>query len=146
MSHEKLAETVLLSPAFNRLHTIFRHDRLSIVPSKAVAQSKHVFHAIRRHSRPVDHLGFNLKVLVRPEEGIIDKIAVVAREVGSRPDGVEDLQTSLRDKSERPAIVLGVNRRGAQHRSRGRSHATHGLSATDAGPHGLLLAFAEPAL
>src|SRR5215813_1455906 len=38
MRHEELAETILLSPALQRLHTVFRHDRLPVMPSETVAQ------------------------------------------------------------------------------------------------------------
>src|SRR5262245_14410741 len=38
MRHEELAETILLSPALQRLHTVFRKDRLPVMPSETVAQ------------------------------------------------------------------------------------------------------------
>jgi hypothetical protein len=71
MRHEELAEAIVLSPALQGFHTVFRLDRLPVVPSKALAQRERVFHAVRGHGRPIDHLRFNLKVLVRAEEGIV---------------------------------------------------------------------------
>ena len=100
MRHEELAEAILLSPALQRLHTVFRQDRLPIVPSEAVAQRERVLHAVRRHGGPIDHLRFDLKVLVRAEERVVHKIAVVARDVGGRPDRIEDFQIGLRHEAE----------------------------------------------
>jgi hypothetical protein len=38
LHYEEPAEAILLSPALQRLHTVFRQDRLPVVPSEAVAQ------------------------------------------------------------------------------------------------------------
>jgi hypothetical protein len=132
MPHEELAEAILLSPALERLHTVFRQDRLPVVPSQAVAQRERVLHAIRRHGRPIDHLRFDPMVLVRAEEGVVHKIAVVARDVGGRPDRIEDLQIGLRHEAQRLPVLLGVDRRRAQSHSDGRGRASDDLSATDA--------------
>ena len=132
MRHEELAEAILLSPALQRLHTVFRQDRLPVVPSEAVAQRERVLHAVRRHGGPIDHLRFDLKVLVRAEERVVHKIAVVARDVGGRPDGIEDLQIGLRHEAEGLPALLGVDRRRAQRHSGGRGRASDNLSTTDA--------------
>ena len=132
MRHEELAEAILLSPALQRLHAVFRQDRLPVVPSQAVAQRERVLHAVGRHGGPIDHLRFDLKVLVCAEERVVHKIAVVARDVGGRPDRIEDLQIGLRHEAQGLPIVLGVDRRRAQRHGGGRARASDGLSATDA--------------
>src|SRR5271165_4323945 len=105
---------------------------------EAVAQHEVVLHAVRRHGGPVDHLWFDLKVLVRAEEGVVHKIAVVARDVGGRPDGIEDLQVRLRHETEGLPFLLRSDRRRAQRRDGGgRSRALDDLSATDAAHHRL---------
>ena len=133
MRHEELTEAILLSPALQRLHAVFRQNRLPVVPSEAVAQCERVLHAVRRHGGPIDHLRFDLRVLVRAEESVVHKIAVVTRDVGSRPDRIEDLQAGLRHEAEGLLALLGVDRRRAQrHRGGRRGGASDDLSATDA--------------
>ena len=132
MRHEELAEAILLSPALQRLHAVFRHDRLPVVPSQAVAQRERVLHAVRRHGGPIDHLRLDLKVLVRAEQGVVHEIAVVARDVGGRPDRIEDLQIGLRHEAKGLPALLGVDRRRAQRDGGGRARASDDLSATDA--------------
>jgi hypothetical protein len=56
-------------------------------------------------------LRFDLKVLVRTEEGVIHKIVMVPRDVGGRPDRIEDLQIGLRHEAEGVPALLGVDRR-----------------------------------
>ena len=132
MRHQQLAETILLSPALQRLHTVFRQDRLPVMPSEAVAQRERVLHAVRRHTRPIDHLRSNLRVLVRAEEGVVDEIAVVARDVGGRPDRIEDLQIGLRHEAKGLPALLGPDRRCTERTSGGRSCASDDLSPTNA--------------
>jgi hypothetical protein len=51
----------------------------------------------------------NLRVLVRAEEGVVDKIAVVPRDVGGRRDRIEDLQIGLRREAEDLLGLLGLD-------------------------------------
>src|SRR6476659_8053746 len=132
MRHEELAEAILLSPALERLHAVFRHDRLPVVPSQVVAQRERVFHAVWRDGGPPDHLRLDPKLLVGAEQGVVHEIAVVARDVGGRPDRIENLQIGLRHEAKGLLAVLGVDRWRAQHHGGGRARATDGLSATDA--------------
>ena len=131
MRHEELAEAILLSPALQRLHAVFRQDRLPVVPSQAVAQRERVLHAVWRHAGPIDHLRLDLRLLVRAEEGVVHKIAVVARDVGGRPDRIEDLQIGLRHEAKGLPVVLGLDRRRAQRTGGGRNRASDDLSPTD---------------
>jgi hypothetical protein len=122
----------LLSPALERLHAVFRQDRLPVMPSQAVAQRECVLHAVGRHRGPIDHLRFDLQVLVCAEERVVHKIAVVARDVAGRPDGIEDLEIGLCDEAE-GLLVLGVDKGRAQcHGAGRRSRASDDLSATNA--------------
>jgi hypothetical protein len=132
MRHEELAEAILLSPALQRLHAILRHDRLPVVPLEAVTQCEGVLHAIRRDGGPANHLRFDLKALVRAEQGIVNEVAVVARDVGGRPNRVEDFQIGVRHEAKGLTALLGVDGRRAQPQCCGSGRASDNLSATDA--------------
>jgi hypothetical protein len=132
MRYKELAEAILLSPALQRLHAVFRNDGLPIVPSQAVAQRERVLHAVRRNCGPIDHLRLDPKLLVRAEQGVVHEITVVARDVGGRPDRIENLQIGLCHEAKGLPLVLGVHRRRAQRHSGGRDRAPDDLSATDA--------------
>jgi hypothetical protein len=107
--HEELAKAINPSPALQRLYAVLRQDRLPVVPSQAVAQRKRVLHAIWRHGGPIDHLRLNLKVLVRTEERVVHKIAVVPRDIGGRPHGIENFQIGVRHEAEGLPAILGVD-------------------------------------
>jgi hypothetical protein len=83
------------------------------MPSQAVAQRKRVLHAVGRHRDPIDHLRFDLQVLVCAEERIVHKIAVVACDVAARPDRIENLEIGLRREAQGLPVVLRVDRRRA---------------------------------
>src|SRR5262245_48931661 len=102
------------------------------MPSETVAQREGELHPVRRHSRSTDHLRSNLRVLVRAEESVVHKIAVVPRDVGGRPDWIEDLQIGLRHEAEGLLGLLGLDRRCIERASGGRSRASDELSSTDA--------------
>jgi len=78
------------------------------VPSEAIAQRERVLHAVRRHRNAIDHLGLDLLLLVRAEKGVVHKVAVVARNVGGRPDGIQGLQVGLRHEPEGPTTLLSA--------------------------------------
>jgi hypothetical protein len=75
------------------------------MPSQALAQCERVLHAVGRHGDPFDHLRLNLKVLVRAEKSVVHKITVVTRDVGGRPDRIEDFQIGLRHEAERLPVI-----------------------------------------
>lgn len=141
MCHEKLTETILLAPTFQRLHAVFRLNRPSIVPSETLAQRERVLHTVRRHSGLIDHLRFNPQVLVRGEEGVVNKITVIARDVGRRPDRIEDFQIGMCHETEVLAL-LSVDR-GCTQRYSG-CRAMDDLSATDTVHPQFLLTVAVP--
>src|SRR5262249_41095012 len=135
MRHQELAETIPLSPALQRLRTVFRLNRLPVVPSQAVAQCERVPHAIRRHSRSIDHLRLDLKVFVGAGEGVVNKIAVIARDVGGCPYRIEDLQVGLRHEAESLLFLLSADRGRTQgSKGDGRGGSANNLSAVY-GPH-----------
>jgi hypothetical protein len=79
---------------------------LPIVPAEAVAQRERVLHAVVGHARPLDHLRLDSKVLIGPEEGVVDEVAVIARDVGRLPDGIDGLQIRLgHEPEDRPALL-----------------------------------------
>jgi hypothetical protein len=61
------------------------------MPPQAVPQCEYVSHAVWRNAGSLNHLRLDLLVLVSAEKRIVDKIAVVARDVGGRPDRIENL-------------------------------------------------------
>src|SRR5271166_4386763 len=133
MRHEKLAEAISFSPALQRLYTVFRLNLLPVMPAKTIAQRECVLHGAGRDGGLRDHLRFDLRALVRTEQGVIDEVAVVARDIGGRPNGIDDLQVGLRHEPESLAIVLGADRRCTQRHSGGRRRgASEYLSATNA--------------
>src|SRR5262245_34751904 len=132
MRHEKLAETISLSPALERLHAVLGLDRAPVVPAEAVAQGEDVLHAVWRHAPLLDHLRLDPMLLVRAEEGVVHEIAVIARDVAGRPHGIQDLQVGLRREPEGASTPLGVEG-GHSERQRWRSggDASEDLSTTD---------------
>src|SRR5262245_13171058 len=132
MGHEELAEAILFSPALQRFHTVFRHDRLPVVPAQAVAQRECILHSVRGDGSPIDHLRSDLKALIRTEQGIINQIAVVARDVGGRPNRIEDFQIGVRHEAKGLTAWLGADRRRAKRQSCCSGTASDDLSATDA--------------
>jgi hypothetical protein len=132
MRHEELAEAILLSPALERLHAVFRHDRLPVVPSQAITQRERVLHAVHRNGGSIDHLRLDPKLLVRAEQGVVHEIAVVARDVGGRPNRIENPEIGLCHEAEGLLAVLGVDRRRAQRHGGGGGRASDDVSATDA--------------
>jgi hypothetical protein len=133
VGHEHPTEAIPLAPPLQRLHAIFRHDRCAVVPPEAVTQREGVLHAVLGDGGSIDHLGLDSEILVGAEEGVVHEIAVVACDVGGRPDGIEDLQIGLGDETERRSALLGSDRRHTQRRCRGSSRsADNDLSATDA--------------
>jgi hypothetical protein len=130
--HKELAEAVPLSPALERLYTVLGADRLPVVPLESVAQREGVLHAVRRHGELIDHLRLDPLLLVRPEEGVIYEVAVVTRDVAGRPDGIQDLQVGLSHEPERPAALLGVDRRRPQRQGASRrGRASEQLPASE---------------
>ena len=69
------------------------------MPSQTIAQRERVLHAIGRHAGPIDHLRFDLQVLVCAEERVVHEIAVVACDVAGRPNWIEDLEIGLCDEA-----------------------------------------------
>ncbi len=57
----------------------------------------------------IHHLRLDPKHFVGAEEGVVHKVAVVARDVCRRPDRGEDLQVGLCHESEGPTTLPGVD-------------------------------------
>jgi hypothetical protein len=102
------------------------------VPSETVAQRERILHTVRRDDGLIDHLRFDLKVLVRAEQSVINKVTVITRDVGCRPDRVQNPQIGFRREAEDLLVLLGPDRRRAQRYRGSRGGTPHDLSATDA--------------
>ncbi len=109
--HE-LAERILLAPADQRGNAVLRGHRRTVVEAEAVAQREAVLHGIAADRVLVDHLRLDLQVGVGGEERVPHQVGVVAREVGARPDGVEDLEVADRDEAQRAAPPRRLRQRG----------------------------------
>jgi hypothetical protein len=120
--HEQLPKAISLSPSFNGLNAVFRVHGLPVVPSEAVAQGEYIPQAIGRYLGSINHLRFNLMVGIGAEKGVVDKIAVVARDIGGRPDGIENLQVSLCNEAQCLLACLSTDRWSTQ---RGRAGCTY---------------------
>src|SRR5262249_15293418 len=66
------------------------------------------------------HLRLDLQPLVAAKESVVDEISVVARDVGSGPDRIHDVQVGLRDEPQSTVPLLGVDRRRTERRGGGR--------------------------
>src|SRR5262249_40151460 len=64
--------------------------------------------------------------------GVVHKIAVIASDVGGRPDRIEDLQIGVRHEAEGLPGFLGEDRRHTKRYNGGRT--TNHLSAANAAP------------
>jgi hypothetical protein len=80
-----------------------------------VAQHEAVVEIVRRDLEPVDHLRVRLELRVDREQRVEDHIAVIARNIGRRPDRIEHLHIGLRDKSQR--LCFGCLGAGAHPKS-----------------------------
>jgi hypothetical protein len=76
----------------------------------ALPQREGIFHAVGRDAGAVNHLRFDLMLLVCAEKRIVDQIPVIARDVGRRPDRIEYFEVSLCDKPEFPPARLSADR------------------------------------
>jgi hypothetical protein len=96
VGHKQATEPIALSPALQRLHAVFRMDRLPVMPPEAVPERERVLHAVVGHDCLVDPLRFDLEVLVGTEQRVVHEVTVVARDIGSRPDRIKDPQIRFR--------------------------------------------------
>jgi hypothetical protein len=81
----------------------------------------------------IDHLGFDLQLLVGAEEGVVHQVPVVARDVGGRPDGIQHLQVGLCHEPQGPMALLSVDRWRTKGCGGGRRNRTaEHVSATEA--------------
>jgi len=97
---ELLAHRIAAHPAVHRGHAVRRRDRLAVVPFEPVAQGEGPQQLVGRDFVLVDHLRLDDVVLVDSEQGVVDHVAVVARDVRRRPDRVEDGQVAVPDVAQ----------------------------------------------
>ena len=103
-------------------------DGLAVVPFEAIAEREGPDRLVGRDLVLVDHLRLDGVALVGCEQRVVDQIAVVARDVGSRPDRIEDRQIAV--LHELQDLALGQRRAGTcQHGAGGqrRESASHHL-------------------
>ena len=96
-----LGGTVTGGPAADRGNHIGARDGLSVVELQAIAEREGVRFLVVGHAPLVDHLRFDVTVVVQPEQGVVDQQTVVAGHVGRRPDRIEDLEVAMQDDTRR---------------------------------------------
>ena len=97
---ERLAECVARHPAFDRGDAVGPAYRLPVMEFEAVAQRETVVELVRRDLELADHLGLRPELGVDREQRVEHHVAVVAGDVGRRPDRIEHLHIGLRDKAQ----------------------------------------------
>ncbi len=100
-AHQLLADAVLGAPALDGGDAVFRRHRLAVVPQKSVAQRERVGETVGRDLPLLRHLRLDFALLVLCEQRVVDHVAVVADDVGGRPDRVEDLQVRVHVDAQR---------------------------------------------
>src|SRR4051794_10282227 len=86
------------------------------MPEQPVAQGELVSELVGAFVVFLDHLRLDLALAVHGEERVVDHVAVVAGDVGSGPDRVDDLEVGMHDRFEGLLRSGGADRR---HKSRG---------------------------
>ena len=104
----------IASRAPQRLIEAMQSSEVTGVPSCHSSPSRKVkVHTVlsARDLVLVDHLRLDRVVLVRREQRVVDEVAVVARDVGRRPDRIEDRQVAV--LHELQDLALGQRRPGS---------------------------------
>ena len=89
------------------------------MPEEAVAQRKDIGEVVGADVVLLDHLRFDLALLVHREERVVDHVAVIARDVCGGPDRVDDLEVGMHHHLERR---LGAGRAAGQGECNGCRH------------------------
>src|SRR5262249_33079403 len=110
-------------PALDRRDAVLGGDGLPVVELEPVAKRERILHVVLAHGVLVHHLRLKLQASVESEQRVVDHVPVVARDVGRRPDRVEDLEVGMGDEAERAALFLRVDVGGGE-RYGGRGGAT----------------------
>ena len=127
--HQLLAHRVFGRPALDRGDAVLGGDGLAVVPHEAVAQRERVRELVLADLVLVHHLRLDLALGVHGEERVVDHVAVIAHDVGGRPDRIDDLEIRVQDHAQRR---LGADGRDARERGerggdRDESSKCHGL-------------------
>ena len=86
-------------------------DRRAVMEFQPVAQGEGPGELVVGGRPLVDHLRLDLEVAVQREQRVVDHVAVVAHDVGRRPDRIEDLQIGVIDHPQgrlRPSRAAAV--------------------------------------
>jgi hypothetical protein len=95
------------SPALRRLNVVFRQYRLTSCQRRPLRNVKVYFMpSAGRYGRLIDHMRFNLVAFVRAEQRVVHDIAVVARDIGGRPDRIKNFSSACGTK-RRAAVPPG---------------------------------------
>ena len=127
---QQAAQRVLVGEALDRRQHVRRGDRLAVMPLQALAQLEGPGELVVAHRPALDHLRPRLELGVEREERVVDQVAVVADDVGRRPDRIDDLEIRVHDDLQRLAR-LGVDGRRGEQRNGGKQSTTqheHSLS------------------
>ena len=116
--HQFLTGGILRCPPLDRRDTIVCCDRLAIVRSRP-SRSTNVYISLSADtSYRVDHLRFDFASRIRREQCIVDHIAVIAHDVGSRPDRIEDLEIRVHDNTQHFLRMGGYAKQGCRYHCR----------------------------
>src|SRR5262249_11715902 len=105
--HELDAHGVALAAALDGGDADLGRHRLAIVPFQPVAQGEGPHRLVGRHVVLFDHLRLDRVVLVHREQRVVDQVAVVARDVGRRPDRIKDRQVAVLHEAQDLALRPG---------------------------------------
>ncbi len=97
---EHLPQRIAHRPALERGDDVRRRDRRAVVEFETVAQGEGPGELVVAHLPRVDHLRLDLEIAVQREQRVVDHVAVVADDVGGRPDRIEDLEIGVVDHSQ----------------------------------------------
>ena len=131
LAEQELSHRVPLPPSADGRDAVRGRDRASVVPREPVAQGDGVDPAVVAHRVPRGHLRLGLEVRVRPEEGVVDRVAVVAGDEGGGPDRIDVLEIRV-DGDVELALAGGGERKGEAEAERGgREGAAHAPARAD---------------
>ena len=98
--HHLLAHAVAITPTLDGGDAVVGGYRAPVVPIEPLAELDGVGLAVLAHGGGLRHLRMDLELLVRGEEGVPDHVAVVAADVGRRPDRVDVLEVRVDHRLE----------------------------------------------
>ena len=117
LGKQHLPQRIAHRPALKGGHDVLGRDGRAVMEFEPVAQGEGPGELVVGGRPLVDHLGLDLEVAVGREQRVVDHVAVVAHDVGRRPDRIEDLQVGVIDHAQ-GRLRPGRRRGGPRHAKR----------------------------